>query len=238
VRFLSDFRSYGLSKLLTKQSRESTREGRPVDLPSGYQMHSNSAELLTVFSGWVIGGGLWPLFRRTHKKMINAEIRSDSTFCVQEGDYIAAKRYPIASRKRIALVAHDNQKERMSCWASKQKTRLLEHELYATSHTAEVIARVLNTRVFRLLSGPLGGDQQIGSRIAESKIDVLVFFWDPLALQPHDCDVKALLRLATVYNIPTACNEATADCIMASFSTADSSAINANACSFRTCHRG
>jgi methylglyoxal synthase len=102
----------------------------------------------------------------------------------------------------------------MARWALKQKTRLLAHELYATSHTADVVGTVLNTPVIRLLSGPLGGDQQIGSRIAESKIDVLVFFWEPLVLQPHDCDVKALLRLATAYNIPNACNEATADCII------------------------
>jgi len=122
----------------------------------------------------------------------------------------------IPSRKRIALVAHDNRKEQLASWTLKHRTRLIEHELYATSHTADIIAKALNAPVFRLLSGPLGGDQQIGSRIAESKIDVLIFFWDPLGHQSHDSDVKALLRLATAYNIPNAYNEATADCIISS----------------------
>ncbi|HYY30445.1 MAG TPA: methylglyoxal synthase [Chthoniobacterales bacterium] len=99
---------------------------------------------------------------------------------------------------------NDNRKEELAFWALKQRARLIEHELYATEHTADIVAATLHAPVFRFLSGPLGGDQQIGSRIAESKIDVLIFFWDPLALQPHDCDVKALLRLATVYNIPSA----------------------------------
>ena len=122
----------------------------------------------------------------------------------------------IPSRKRIALVAHDNRKEQLASWALKHRTRLIEHELYATSHTADIIAEALNAPVFRFLRGSLGGDQQIGSRIAESEIDVLIFFWDPLGHQLHDSDVKALLRLATAYNIPNACNEATADCIISS----------------------
>jgi methylglyoxal synthase len=122
----------------------------------------------------------------------------------------------IPSRKRIALVAHDNRKEQLASWALKHRTRLIEHELYATSHTADIIAEALDAPVFRLLSGPLGGDQQIGSRIAESKIDVLIFFWDPLGHQPHDSDVRALLRLAIAYNIPNAWNEVTADCIISS----------------------
>ena len=121
---------------------------------------------------------------------------------------------PIPCRKRIALVAHDNRKEQLASWALKHRTRLIDHELYATSHTADIISEALNAPVFRFLSGPLGGDQQIGSRIAESKIDVLIFFWDPLGHQPHDSDAKTLLRLATAFNIPNACNEATADCIM------------------------
>ena len=123
---------------------------------------------------------------------------------------------PIPSRKRIALAAHDNRKEQLASWTLKHRTRLIQHELYATRHTADVIADALNASVFRLLSGPLGGDQQIGSRIAESKIDVLIFFWDPLGHQPHHSDLKALLRLATAYNIPNAYNEATADCIISS----------------------
>ena len=122
----------------------------------------------------------------------------------------------IPSRKRIALVAHDNRKEHLATWALKHRTKLIEHELYATRRTADIIAEALNAPVFHLLSGPLGGDQQIGSRIAESKIDILIFFWDPLGHQPRDSDVKPLLRLATAYNIPNACNEATADCIISS----------------------
>jgi len=120
----------------------------------------------------------------------------------------------IPRRKRIALIAHDNRKEQLASWAVRHRTRLIEHELYATSHTADIISEALNAPVVRLLSGTLGGDQQIGSRIAESKIDVLIFFWDPLGHQPHDSDAKALFRLATAFNIPYACNEATADCIM------------------------
>ena len=125
-----------------------------------------------------------------------------------ERQFPVAAMCPIPNRKRIALVAHDNRKKELALWARKQRARLLEHDLYATAHTADMVAAALNAPVVRFLSGPLGGDQQIGSRIAESKIDVLVFFWDPLAIQPHDCDVRALLRLATAYNIPTACNEA------------------------------
>src|SRR6516165_429160 len=120
---------------------------------------------------------------------------------------------PIPSRKRIALVAHDNRKEQLASWALKHRTRLIEHQLYATSHTADIITAALNAPVFRLLSAPLGGDQQIGSRIAESKIEVLILLLDPLGHQPHDSDVQALLRLATAYDIPTALNETTADCI-------------------------
>jgi methylglyoxal synthase len=120
----------------------------------------------------------------------------------------------ISSRKRIALVAHDNRKEEMARWALKHRAGLIKHELYATAQTADIIGEALKVPVFRFLSGRLGGDQQIGSRIVESKIDVLIFFWDPLRHQPHDSDVKALLRIATAWNIPNACNEATADCII------------------------
>ena len=130
--------------------------------------------------------------------------------------FLIPPRHIIPGRKRIALIAHDSQKERMGNWALKQKAQLIEHELYATNHTADLITASLQVPVFRFLSGPLGGDQQIGSRIAESGIDILIFFWDPLKPQAHDCDVKALLRLAAVYNIPNAVNEATADCIVGS----------------------
>ena len=141
-------------------------------------------------------------------------MRPDCGLGTAEGQRLPPSACLFTSRKRIALAAHDKQKEKLARWVSRQRTRLIEHELYATAHTADVIAATLDVPVFRLLSGPLGGDQQIGSRIAESRIDVLIFFWDPLGLHPHDCDVKALLRLAAAYNIPNACNEATADCII------------------------
>src|SRR6516164_797171 len=116
----------------------------------------------------------------------------------------------IPSRKRIALVAHDKRKEQLASWALKHRTRLIEHALYATRETADFIAETLDAPVFYLLSGFLGGYQQIGSRIAESKIDVLIFFWDPVGHHPLDSDEKTLLRLATAFNIPHASNEATA----------------------------
>jgi methylglyoxal synthase len=144
----------------------------------------------------------------------HAGIRPDSNLRRAEGGYPPASTCLSANRKKIALVAHDSQKEKLAGWASRERARLMEHDLYATAHTADLISTTLKVPVFRLLSGPLGGDQQIGSRIAESRIDVLVFFWDPLGLQAHDCDVKALLRVAALYNIPNACNEATADCII------------------------
>jgi methylglyoxal synthase len=162
---------------------------------------------------------------KTRSRVGLAEEASDDTGLLIRGNghakvpdaarqFSVAPMYYIPNRERIALVAHDNRKEELVLWARKQRTRLIEHDLYATGHTADMVAAALNAPVFRFLSGLLGGDQQIGSRIAESKIDVLVFFWDPLTIQPHDCDVKALLRLATAYNIPTACNEATADCVI------------------------
>jgi methylglyoxal synthase len=176
-------------------------------------MNGSSPGAFRVFFRLAVGRGLWPLVRRTPKSVGNTEMGPGSSLSTPQG-----QRVPLAclisNRKRIALVAHDNQKEKLARWASRQRERLVEHELYATAHTADVIAATLNVPVFRLLSGPLGGDQQIGSRIAESRIDVLVFFWDPFGVHPHDCDVKALLRLAAAYNIPNACNEATADCII------------------------
>jgi methylglyoxal synthase len=123
---------------------------------------------------------------------------------------------PMPSRKRIALVAHDNRKEKMTHWALKHRAQLIEHDLYATDNTALIIAEALNVPVYRLPNGPSDGCQQIGSRIAESKIDVLISFWDPVGFPAHDVDAKALLRLATACNIPNACNEATADCIISS----------------------
>lgn len=122
----------------------------------------------------------------------------------------------LPARKRIALIAHDNQKQNLLEWARFNRGTLSRHALFATASTGELIAREtgLEVRIFK--SGPLGGDQQIGARIAEGELDLLIFFWDPLEPQPHDPDVKALLRLAVLYNIPTASNRATADFLIAS----------------------
>jgi methylglyoxal synthase len=185
-------------------------------------MNGNSPGPLPAFYRFAMRWGLGPLVQATPQGMSNEGIGSDSDLRKAERQYVPVSTFGTGRRKRIALVAHDNRKEKLAGWASRQKARLIEHDLYATAHTADVITATLNVPVFRLLSGPLGGDQQIGSRIAESRIDVLVFFWDPLELPAHDCDVKALLRLATAYNIPSACNEATADCIISTLVTASS----------------
>ena len=118
--------------------------------------------------------------------------------------------------KRIALVAHDNKKDDLIDWAYFNKDFLSQHELIATGSTGQLIEKKLNVPTVGLLSGPLGGDQQIGSLIAEGKLDFLVFFWDPMEAQPHDSDVKALLRLAVAWNILIANNRTTADFIISS----------------------
>ncbi len=118
--------------------------------------------------------------------------------------------------KRIALVAHDNCKKDLIEWARYNSGSLAHHELFGTGTTGGLVAKELGIEVKRLLSGPLGGDQQIGALIAEGGLDVLVFFWDPLEPLPHDPDVKALLRMAVVWNIPIACNRASADFIISS----------------------
>lgn len=122
----------------------------------------------------------------------------------------------INARKRIALVAHDNKKHDLIEWAEHNKATLARHELIATGTTGRLLEEKLDRTVQKMLSGPLGGDQQIGAMIAEGKIDILIFFWDPMEAQPHDSDVKALLRLGVAWNILLACDRATADFILTS----------------------
>ncbi|MCW2571506.1 MAG: methylglyoxal synthase [Frankiales bacterium] len=120
------------------------------------------------------------------------------------------------SYRRIALIAHDNKKKDMQEWARFNRHRLVEHELFATATTGRLLQEELDLDVTCFRSGPYGGDQQIGARIAEGEIDLLIFLWDPLEPHPHDPDVKALLRVAVVCNIPVACNRATADFMISS----------------------
>lgn len=119
-------------------------------------------------------------------------------------------------RKRIALVAHDNKKIDLLEWARFNRDLLAEHEIYSTGTTGRILEEELDIPVVKLQSGPLGGDQQIGAKIAGLEIDFLVFFWDPLDAHPHDPDVKALLRIAVVWNVPIACNRASADFMFSS----------------------
>lgn len=144
-------------------------------------------------------------------------------------------RFTMKNMKNLALVAHDNMKRDLAEWVDWNCDKLSTHRLLCTGTTGKMVEKTLlehNTRaenaagdkrhlcppldIVRLKSGPLGGDQQLGAMIAEGKIDALIFFWDPMSMQPHDVDVKALLRLATLYNVPTAVDRSTADYIISS----------------------
>jgi methylglyoxal synthase len=124
-------------------------------------------------------------------------------------------RVPMSATKRICLIAHDSRKDDLLEWVGYNRAVLAEHVLFATGTTGALVQRRWDLPVTRFKSGPLGGDQQVGAKIADGELDILVFFWDPLEPHPHEPDVRALLRIAVLYNIPVACNRATADFLMA-----------------------
>ena len=126
------------------------------------------------------------------------------------------KKIPMGHDKKIALVAHDNKKRDLVEWAKFNRDLLAHHQVFATGTTGRILEQELGFNIESFRSGPLGGDQQIGAKIVDNEIDFLIFFWDPLEPMPHDPDVKALLRMAVVWNIPIACNRSSADFMISS----------------------
>jgi methylglyoxal synthase len=129
---------------------------------------------------------------------------------------MAVSKVRMKGRKNIALIAHDNCKAGLLEWARFNRSLLTQHNLYATGTTGKILSEELELEIYRFQSGPMGGDQQVGAAIVDGRIDFVIFFWDPLQPHPHDVDVKALLRIAVVFNIPIACNRATADFLVSS----------------------
>jgi methylglyoxal synthase len=134
----------------------------------------------------------------------------------ERGERMKSRKIGMEHDKKIALVAHDKMKQDLVEWAKYNRDLLAHHKIYATGTTGRILEQELGIDVIKLQSGPLGGDMQVGARIAAGEIDFLIFFWDPLQPQPHDPDVKALLRMAVVWNIPIACNRASADFMISS----------------------